>query len=92
MRLNPGNILSVGIVVFGFLMITGISAPQAAGPEGSPDLSGLWADEPLILPSSTDGTSVCIFNCDDLTVARGNRNVVNIRGRQQCIHRMNLIV
>ena len=30
-----------------------------------PDLSGVWADEPLLFPSKTDGESICIFDCDD---------------------------
>ena len=29
------------------------------------DLSGVWADEPLLFPSKTDGESICIFDCDD---------------------------
>ncbi len=31
----------------------------------APDLSGAWADEPLLFPSKTDGESICIFDCDD---------------------------
>lgn len=65
MGLNPAYFASVGAIVPLLLMVPDGLPPQAAGPEAHPDLSGLWADEPLILPSSTDGTSVCIFECDD---------------------------
>ncbi len=62
---RPIDIVSIRSVLIGLLLVAAAGVIQAADIGDHPDLSGLWADEPLILPSSTDGTSVCIFNCDD---------------------------
>jgi hypothetical protein len=55
------------IILTGSLVIALPACNQVAieTTAGHPDLSGVWADEPLIFPSKTDGESVCVFDCDD---------------------------
>lgn len=62
---NPNYIRQI---IFTSSLVIALSACDKSAVEstvGHPDLSGVWADEPLIFPSKTDGKSVCVFDCDD---------------------------
>ncbi len=56
------QIILAGSLVFALSACNQVAVETAAE---RPDLSGVWADEPLIFPSKTDGESVCVFDCDD---------------------------
>jgi len=62
---NPNCILQIILTSSLVIALTACDQATVETAAGHPDLSGVWADEPLIFPSKTDGNSVCVFDCDD---------------------------